>query len=740
MQKKRSASFCTADLPAVITTFDDFFHVERTSLATLPRASFSSPGSPVGATKMMALPQVDGVAERRRIAKKKKRNAQKKKKNKGKKIASAQVDSKVPDEGSEDVHKKTEDEVEGDKEKENEVEKAGGDVPAIDVRDKAEPTEANDNNGRPVSPMIMDSSRSSTVQPEDTPIGPSEPTNSSASARDDHAATDTVHGAHTDNPAASAAAVARPGSAYCRVHGRLCVFHPACCVHKPRPADCTCPAKASCCCLHHAGDCCHCAYAAVAAVAAGNFAAVASGGNASAGPAGNMHGHQKAGGEEENAGDKSDTRVPEVGGSDNDREKKTIESEKAPGADNGPVGKDGIETLSPIAQHLLRCFERTGHYDLLITLRSSSELFWPMPFRTHASIVSRSPVVASFLRATPEKTKDGEMRELLAVAGENFCLPKPFQLVIQYMYGTPLLTAAQLRTQTLAEFGYTEDTHRLTQFCLEAAMTDAAVCYAAAGAFFQLRDVVERGVQLAVETISLENVDVAFWLSLNMAKIAITMDPTACTADNNNTATTPTAGKKKKNQAKEAVQQRSDDHDPVKELKKAAVSRLATAALRFVMNRIDETFVLDVKAHCAGMPDRIPDRLRGQRTTTAAETYRGSEPMTPSEKLSAVLLALTFNHLRALFVGMGLKRVMTAELAEKIVCERERRRITALQELAKQPGAQLEKDVASEDVLELGYREFYTSKAQADAEKPGEMVREIALDREWTGLKVREAK
>ncbi|KAL5363990.1 hypothetical protein BJX96DRAFT_178569 [Aspergillus floccosus] len=728
MQKKRSASFCTADLPAVITAFDDFFHIERTNLASLPRASFSYPGSPVGAMKVMALLQVDGAADRRRIAKKKK-NAQKKK-NKGKKRVTAQVDSKTADEGSEGIRKGNGNEVEVEIEKDN--------IPADGVDDKVEQTEANDSNGRPFSPMIMDSSRSSTMQPDDTPTGPSEPIHSSDSTRDDHATKDTIHEAHNDNAAASGAAVARSGSTLCRVHGRLCVFHPACCVHKPRPADCTCPAKASCCCLHHAGDCCHCAYAVVAAVAAGNFAVVASGGNASAGPAGNMQRHDKVHGEEENAGDRNDAHAPECGRCDNDREEKTTEPEKkAPGADNGPADKDGIDTLSPIAQHLLRCFERTGHYDLLITLRSSTELFWPVTFRAHTAIVSRSPLVTKFLRTTTDKTKDGEPRELLAVAGANFCLPKPFQHVIQYMYGAPLLTATQLRAQTLAEFGYTEDTHQLTQFCLEAAMTDAAVCYAAAGAFFQLRDVVERGVQLAVDTISLANIEVAFWLSLNMAKVAVRMDLTTCADDNTTTTVTTASKKKKKNEAKGAVQWHGDAHDPVKELKDAAVSRLATAALRFVMNGISETFMLDVKAHCAGMPDRIPDHLRGRHTATAAETYRGpaySEPMAPGEKLSAVLLALTFNHLRVLFVGMGVKRAMTAELAEKIVCERERRRITALQELAKQPGAQLEKDAASEEVLELGFREFYISKAQVDAEKPGEMVTEIALDREWTGL------
>ncbi|KAL4888959.1 hypothetical protein BDV59DRAFT_210605 [Aspergillus ambiguus] len=655
MQKKRRNSFCTAGLPNVTSSFDDFFHVERTNLATLPRASFSRPGTPVSAKKMMALPQIDGPSEKRKTTKK--RNQKKKAAQKRKKKAEA---AKTATSESDTPH----DDLDNDKPVRDDDAAAAA---TTDAHDKTKPEPA-DPSGTDVmmgSPMIVDaSSSSSTIQSDGPTAAAREQPNEATPAAGGNPVHDHVaHPAQHICPPATGPAF-QPS--FCRVHGHVCVSYQSCCVHASRPAGCTCPPRWSCCCLHHSGDCCHCRYIVMAAVAAS--VNNANTGNASS--AGNVSCH----------------------------------------------------TLSPIAQHLLSCFERDIHSDFVITLRSSAGHFPPISVRVHTAIVSRSPLMEQVLRAPHDKEKGKGVApsEAVAVAGECFTLPTAFHLVLKYLYGKPLLTTAQLRAHTLADFGYTETTHGLTGFCVEGALTDAAVCYAAAGAFFRLREVVDRGVQLAVESMALENVDVAFWLCRHIRRVAVAL---ASGGPNQN-----------------AAPAYEDDH-PANALEETATPRLTMAALRVVLNAIDDRFVLDVRARCEGMPDRIPEQLCGPRAESAAAEASGSaagaRPMGRDEKLSAVVLALGFVHLRALFVGMGLNGVMTAQLAETIVLEREKRRMRALQELTRQADVKLENDAVSEEVRELGYREFYTSKAHADLDNPGRLVMEIGLDREWTGLVVK---
>ncbi|EAW13894.1 uncharacterized protein ACLA_069230 [Aspergillus clavatus NRRL 1] len=411
--------------------------------------------------------------------------------------------------------------------------------------------------------------------------------------------------------------------------------------------------------------------------------------------------------------------------------------------------------LLATSTYLLCLFDSEDFHDSRFLLKSTKDHFPPITIRTHKLLIARSPFVASLLRASTSQPQG--VFEIVALAGENFLLLKAFEVALQNLYGLPLLSQERLRTMTLASLGYTEDNIKMSPYPINTAMADFAMCYASSGAFLQQRAMVETGVQLIVENITWDNIELIFYFGFCIANFVITSPPAPTEPPTSSTPTNST----------EAADQPEDTTD---ELQTKWAPHLLAAALDFVISHMPRDFTLYPQAHCKGMPDRIPEYLHttappsltnpkladvkfGSFSTAEEEEKRGPETATVTATVtvtvttSAVLVCLPYAQLRAAFVKMNARRVLSSDLAQAIVLERETRRLQALRAFARLcaqtggagAGVDAEQEIPSE-ILELGYAEFYTSRnvfAHA-REEEATVSLEISLEREWIGLAVGE--
>ncbi|PIG84039.1 hypothetical protein AARAC_004415, partial [Aspergillus arachidicola] len=464
------------------------------------------------------------------------------------------------------------------------------------------------------------------------------------------------------------------GPVICHLHGRnLCQFNFSCCVHKAT-IDCNCPPKWSCCCAHHSGDCCNCAFA------SGSYLDE----HASKAPSDGFRQTSEQETKERNAVDVG------VGSSEASSEHHTIATEILP------------NRIDPLSEHLLHCLEASEFSDSKIILRSSKDIFMPIVFKTHRVVISRSCFMADVLRSTIQEERTNE---IVAVGNENFCMIKGFEYALQHLYGRPLLTAGQLRLATLSTYGYSENNVGKIQFSLTAAMADFALCYAASGAFFQQEAVIETGIRLAIELIDWETVECILYFGVCTTRPVVTLDQTAPV-------------------------DKTGDYDAAEELQRWA-PRLVSSAMHFVTRHMGRDFTLYTKAQSKTLPYRIPESLHGVPgpviTNPRSYTSRqGENPNRDVEVPSAMLIYLPYKQLGEMLEAMEAQNILSSDLAQAVVAERETRRLQALRALANQ-GVKDELS-ATDEVRELGYRETVTI---GEAQGPG-----ITLNREWIGLAV----
>ncbi|KAF9885669.1 hypothetical protein FE257_012651 [Aspergillus nanangensis] len=420
------------------------------------------------------------------------------------------------------------------------------------------------------------------------------------------------------------------------------------------------------------------------------------------------------------------------------------------------ASKDNLTLLS---DHMINRLQPGFYSDFEIVLRSSNEIFMPISFHAHKVVISRSPLVAQILEAGDPKKKNSPARRLVAASGDNFCLILGFELALKHLYGLPLLNASNLRGITLANFGYDEDTVKRADFEITAAMTDLAICYATSGAFFQIDQVVERGMKLAIDILCEGSLEVMFHFGLHIAKAAVILDPTADEepgeedkSQSKSKGKGKTKGKNNSNKEKENKSEKktteenksTPTHNPIALLQKTWAPRLVTSALRFLIDRVDGSFILDPTAHCQHMDDRIPKPLiipaSSEMSQLRSKVFGYNIPpslASPKTKtLSGVLLGLPFQQLRAAFLGMAVKRSVGETLAHVLVMEREARRCQALAALTQVAGVNLDDPNSHpEEVRELGYREYFKSKeVENSSEATAGREVEISLHREWSGL------
>ncbi|PTU17153.1 hypothetical protein P175DRAFT_0488174 [Aspergillus ochraceoroseus IBT 24754] len=469
----------------------------------------------------------------------------------------------------------------------------------------------------------------------------------------------------------------------CQTHGRsLCQFSSSCCVHKP-VTDCGCPPKHSCCCTHHFGDCCHCVQTPPS----------------------------------EGDGDTSRTVTPSAAPAPATSADTTTVVMTPPSVSPIDQSELNFEDAALLSRYLVQRLERSELCDFHITLRSKQDLFWPLTFLTHKVVVARSPLIHTVLQADPHYHTLGE---IVCLSSDNFCLVKPFELVVQYLYGLPLLRADHLQPITLGALGYDplpnqdgKGAEPVYPFSLPAAMVDLALCYGACGAFFYLPPVVNAGFNIALGLLGWETVEWILHFGLHIERYAVTMD------------TDP------------------ETPYPLPFLRNRWAPRLITAALEFVIKHITADFALYRPAQSDNIPDRIPYFLRVKFGTLpkpdplAAPPSGGpsTEPENPAPEVlvpSIVLLGLPFAQLQVVFTMMAARRVLSNSLAQGIIMEREARRLRALKAKAKQSEEDNAEEEVPEEVQELGYREFYSSKGKFSESSEVEM--EITLEREWVGF------
>ncbi|KAF4167513.1 hypothetical protein CNMCM6936_004968 [Aspergillus lentulus] len=391
----------------------------------------------------------------------------------------------------------------------------------------------------------------------------------------------------------------------------------------------------------------------------------------------------------------------------------------------------------PLAAYILCLYDSEEFHDCRILLKSGKDNFPPITIRTHKVLIARSPLLAAVLKSPAAKQ---DIPEIVAMAGENFLLVKAFGIALQSLYGLALLNQKRLRSMTLFSLGYTEESIKSSPYPINTALADFAMCYASSGAFLQRRDIVETGIKLIVEVINWDNIELIFYFGFCISEFLVTAPQIAELEKSsaNQPATNNQATPNKVNDAND-------------ELLTKWAAHLLIAALDFVVSRMESDFALFPQAHCKGMPDRVPEYLHSSPTPSLpnpklAEVKFGSFAALEEQKqspeivtTSAVLVCLPFEHLKEAFVKMNARGILSSSLAQAILRERERRRVQALRAFARLRAQSSEQEIPAE-IIELGYREFFTSRNvfSDTAEDSSTASLEISLEREWIGLAVGE--
>ncbi|RAL03395.1 uncharacterized protein BO80DRAFT_500231 [Aspergillus ibericus CBS 121593] len=488
----------------------------------------------------------------------------------------------------------------------------------------------------------------------------------------------TVHitGAGDDKGYSHFTAYDREALLFCHVHGRqLCRFDPSCCVHRPL-ADCGCPPRQSCCCLHHNGDCCSCLT------------------TREDGPA------------------RSGVETPSHTGQAVGDGDVVAESNTAGAKKNMDDKFIGVDTLST---HFLQLYEKRDLCDFHILLKSSNGMFQPVMIPVHVAVLARSPFISALLQ-TPIY-RQGH-REIVAVLGDQVNLIHGFEHAVRNLYGSPLLQGERLRSAALAVLGYAEESQGMYPFPINIAMIDLAFSYAASGAFLQVNSILEAGVRMALNLVDWDTVEPIFHFGLCVDDFSIFLEGTVTPPD-------PVPDNQRH------ISTRS------RELREIWAPLLVRAALSFIVDNIDPQFVLYPHALSMCIPNRIPEYLTGA-AGIAPKSVRSVPNNLPRREVvitSSVLLNLPYIQLKEVFRVLAARRVLSNDLAQAIIVEREARRLQGLRALARQ--GDIPDPEIPREVRELGHQELLVSRSvYSETQGPGTVTMEITLEREWTGLVV----
>ncbi|PWY74600.1 hypothetical protein BO94DRAFT_568752 [Aspergillus sclerotioniger CBS 115572] len=371
----------------------------------------------------------------------------------------------------------------------------------------------------------------------------------------------------------------------------------------------------------------------------------------------------------------------------------------------------GVETLS---SHFIQLYERRDLCDFHFLVKSSNGMFHPVIIPVHVAVVARSPLISALL---PTPLYRQGHREVIAVLGDQVNLIHGFEHAVRSLYGMPLLQGKRLRTAALAVLGYAEETQGSYPFPINIAMVDLAFSYAASGAFLQVNSILEAGVRMALTLVDWDTVEPIFHFGLCVDDFSITLEDSVTPPDSG-------AGNPRH------VVTRS------RELREIWAPLLVRAALGFIVDNIDSQFVLYPRAVSMCIPNRIPEYLTA--VPGIARSTPNRLPRRETVTISSVLLNLPYKHLKDVFKILTERRVLSNDLAQTIIVEREARRLKGLRALVKK--SELIDSEIPREIKELGYQELLVSRSvHSETEGPESVTMEISLEREWTGLEVSEA-
>ncbi|GKZ75632.1 hypothetical protein AnigIFM56816_000289 [Aspergillus niger] len=477
---------------------------------------------------------------------------------------------------------------------------------------------------------------------------------------------------------------------YCRAHMRApCRFDPSCCVHKPMQG-CDCPPRSSCCCSHHKGDCCTC-LTYLNTVSA-----------------------------------KSDTETPSDVGQGVEGGKVVAERNTSGGKQS--VMDDQLKNMEAFSEHLLQLFENRELCDFHFKLTSSNGMHQSTIVPVQVAVIARSPFVAALLRT--QLYQQGH-REIAATLGDQVNLIHGFEHAIRNLYGSPLLHGERLRTEALAVLGYTEESQSMYPFPIRTAMLDLAFSYAASGAFLHISNILEAGIRMALELIDWSTVETIIHFGLRVDRFSIILEGTD----------TPPGSPRANHTRSGHVLIRN------RQLREIWAPLLARAGLSFIAESIDDKFVLYAQAQSLHLPNRIPESLHTASGAIGSEPGSASMNSTMTENkpsrealvASAVLISLPFVHLQEVFRTLSARRVLSNNLAQAIMSERESRRLQALRELGRQ--GEINEQNLPKETKELGYGEYLVFKSVCkQGQGPVTVTTEVSLEREWIGCRSPDAK
>lgn len=355
----------------------------------------------------------------------------------------------------------------------------------------------------------------------------------------------------------------------------------------------------------------------------------------------------------------------------------------------------------------------------------------PETFKVHKSIVSASP----FLRRVIEflYARDGEASIIHVHAGPEFNYAIAFRKALVTLYGKKMLTHERLRHVTLKSMGFPDDDgHRIYPWSINAMQVRFALCYAIAGAFLARREIVKRGIELALGKLTWETCEFMLYFTMTMRDWMLTCPDIVLM---------PTG---------------SPHHDPSKahEVGRIAfhdfhfnwVEQVKHAVLNFCASNTWPSFKLYDRGQANHYPTRIPKKLwtlpNSFLSNPALEHVRfGSRPSIADQRpsrydeivVSGLLLTLPF----ALFMDfldiVKNHNKMTVALLKEVVDQREERRLHALRIYHRntwEPGA-----IAQDEFTELCYREFVSGELNPTHDD-GIAIATTSVQRIWVGIEV----
>ncbi|KAI3004306.1 hypothetical protein CBS147346_4992 [Aspergillus niger] len=392
------------------------------------------------------------------------------------------------------------------------------------------------------------------------------------------------------------------------------------------------------------------------------------------------------------------------------------------------VMDDRLKNMEAFSEHLLQLFENRELCDFHFKLTSSNGMHQSTIVPVQVAVIARSPFVAALLRT--QLYQQGH-REIAATLGDQVNLIHGFEHAIRNLYGSPLLHGERLRTEALAVLGYTEESQSMYPFPIRTAMLDLAFSYAASGAFLHISNILEAGIRMALELIDWSTVETIIHFGLRVDRFSIILEGTD----------TPPGSPRANHTRSGHVLIRN------RQLREIWAPLLARAGLSFIAESIDDKFVLYAQAQSLHLPNRIPESLHTASGAIGSEPGSASMNSTTTENkpsrealvASAVLISLPFVHLQEVFRTLSARRVLSNNLAQAIMSERESRRLQALRELGRQ--GEINEQNLPKETKELGYGEYLVFKSVCkQGQGPVTVTTEVSLEREWIGCRSPDAK